>query len=1053
MLGLYQSRKVWIGATIALIITVVGPVHVQAQNIPFIPPPRTIANITAILDGEKPDEAQIAARKANADATQPNNLSAADLAQFYYDRGNARALLARNKEALADGLRALAAAKGTPDYRQSRRIEQFIALQYRALGDLKSAKAMLETEIREDEEAGAGYGITGAYRSMEEIFISLGELSQAEAYARRVEARVHLAHVSPNEMDYAHNGLAFEAFGAVARALIFEARAQYSDAEAAYRRAEAFGREILKDISNLPFPPPAEQILQGADNSLLRVALNESKQGRLSEAEADARRALLEILKARGKYSPSTPRFIIGLAGILVEQGRYEDAEKLARSALDVQRTLGIADDTPESANILSQLGNILITERKAKDAAVVYAQLDKAVAQWTPQQREVFELNASRIVALYAAGQINTGIAAAEGLVNRETSRTGKNSFDTATAHGVLAMGYVGAGRTADAIREFKAAIPIMMTAARENAEDDDPTVVEARRVRLQRIVETYIGVLARSAKTSNVVAVETFGLADAVRGHAVEQSLADSSARAVARNPALAALVRSEQDSAKKISAALGVLNNLLSLPSDQRDSQTVAGINAEIEKLRADRKTARQQINKQFPAYADLIDPKPPTVDAIRAALRPGEALLSFYFGQDASFVWAVPKDGTVAFAAVPATALELEAKVHTLRKALEPQVTMVWDIPPFDLTLAYELYSELLKPVEAAWKPAKSLIVVTNGALGELPLSLLPTAPSQADANAKPAFAGYRNVPWLARTHAVTVVPSASALVTLRRLPPGAPARDKLIGFGDPYFNAQEAAEADAKVRAGAGRVGKRGDGAAATVTRGVPLKLRASPHTEDVDTAELAMLPRLPDTRLELISMADALDVDPANALYLGKAANEQNVETLDLSHYRIVAFATHGLVPGDIDGLTQPALALSAPDVADVTGDGLLTMEKILALKLDADWVVLSACNTAAAAGAGAEAASGLGSAFFYAGTRALLVTNWSVQSISARELTTDLFRRQSADPTLSRGEALRQAMMALLDGPGAVDAAGHTVFTYGHPLFWAPYSVIGDGG
>ena len=227
MLGLYQSRKVWIGATIALIITVVGPVHVQAQNIPFIPPPRTIANITAILDGEKPDEAQIAARKANADATQPNNLSAADLAQFYYDRGNARALLARNKEALADGLRALAAAKGTPDYRQSRRIEQFIALQYRALGDLKNAKAMLETEIREDEEAGAGYGITGAYRSMEEIFISLGELSQAEAYARRVEARVHLAHVSPNEMDYAHNGLAFEAFGAVARALIFEARAQY----------------------------------------------------------------------------------------------------------------------------------------------------------------------------------------------------------------------------------------------------------------------------------------------------------------------------------------------------------------------------------------------------------------------------------------------------------------------------------------------------------------------------------------------------------------------------------------------------------------------------------------------------------------------------------------------------------------------------------------------------------------------------------------------------------------------------------------------------------
>src|SRR5262249_20464105 len=91
-------------------------------------------------------------------------------------------------------------------------------------------------------------------------------------------------------------------------------------------------------------------------------------------------------------------------------------------------------------------------------------------------------------------------------------------------------------------------------------------------------------------------------------------------------------------------------------------------------------------------------------------------------------------------------------------------------------------------------------------------------------------------------------------------------------------------------------------------------------------------------------------------------------------------------------------------------------------------VKIDADWVVLSACNTAAGAGAGAEAASGLGSAFFYAGTRALLVTNWSVHSVSARELISDVFRRQSADSSISRSEALRQAMMALLDGPGAVN-------------------------
>ncbi len=448
--------------------------------------------------------------------------------------------------------------------------------------------------------------------------------------------------------------------------------------------------------------------------------------------------------------------------------------------------------------------------------------------------------------------------------------------------------------------MREFKAAIPIL-TAARED-DEDDPTLLAARNARLQRIVEAYIAVLAHDTNTSNDVAVETFGLADAIRGHAVQQALIDSSARVVVKDPALAALVRTDQDRAKQINAELGTLNNLLALPSEQRDDQAVRAINAELEKLRSERKAARQEINKRFPAYASLIDPKPPTIDDIKASLRPGEALLSFYLGQERSFVWAVPKDGPVALAAVPTTAIEVEASVRKLREALEPQVTTVSEIPQFNVDLAYQLYTTLLKPVESGWQKAKSLIVVTNGALGELPLGLLPTAQSQVDPQAKPLFAGYRNVPWLARTHAVTVVPSVSALITLQRLPEGSPNRDRLIGFGDPYFSPQEAAEAEQEMQTPV-QVASVGADAGA-VTRGVPLKLRASPHTEDVDSAELAQLPRLPDTRLELTAVAKALDVDPGKALYLGKAANEQNVETMDLAHYRIVAFATHGLVPG-----------------------------------------------------------------------------------------------------------------------------------------------------
>src|SRR5262249_1119564 len=220
-----------------------------------------------------------------------------------------------------------------------------------------------------------------------------------------------------------------------------------------------------------------------------------------------------------------------------------------------------------------------------------------------------------------------------------------------------------------------------------------------------------------------------------------------------------------------------------------------------------------------------------------------------------------------------------------------------------------------------------------------------------------------------------------------------------------------------------------------------------------PQTRNVENADLRLLPRLPDTADELRSIALALEADPSKALNLGAAANEDTVRKAALSKFRIVVFATHGLVPGDLSGLSQPALALSAPSVSGVQGDGLLTMEEILALKLDADWVVLSACNTGAAAGIGAEAASGLARAFFYAGTRAVLVTNWSVHSASARELVTDLFRRQAVNSGISRSEALRQAAMAVMDGRGFTDADGKTVFTYAHPLFWAPYSIIGDGG
>jgi CHAT domain-containing protein/tetratricopeptide (TPR) repeat protein len=1017
----------------------------------FVAPPRTITDITAILDSEKPDLKQIEALKADADSTPTGKESREDLAQFYFDRANARAQLGRLADSIADANKAIEVGRGAVTASLMGRLIQLAALQYSAAGDPKKALELFQRQLRETatQKGAKGYQFS-ANRAIAGILIQMGDIAQAEAYLGRSQPFIQEARTSGHPLmrsAYASFGQSWESDIELGRAMVFEARGQFREAEASYKLGEARKRASIKGIMGSENPPSETVLLQAIDATILSEARMKARQGRLAEAEVDARRALLSRLKDQGKYNPTTPRYIFGLADILIEQGRYAEAEQLARVCLEISHTVGVSDDSLSTVQLLSQLGGILNLQRKGREAIAVYAQIDKVIAGWEPARRQAFELNGSRIASLYASGQIDAGIAAAEQLVKKQVARVGDNHFDAASARGTLAIGLMLAGRDPDAIREFKAALPILMASSRDNADDDDSTAVAARSQRLQGIVEAYLTMLAREKNPDGDIGVETFSLADSIRGRSVQQALAASSARAAAKEPELAELVRKEQDLAKQVNAQLGTLTNILSLSSAERDEKGVQAINASINALRTERIKARQEISRRFPAYADLVSPKPPSVDQIKATLAEGEAMLSFYFGQGGSFVWAVPKHGAVAFAAINATSGDIETKVAKLREALEPQAAMISDIPPFDLKLASELYSLLLQPVESGWKPAKSLIVVTNGALGLLPLSLLPTAPAEIRSDDDPLFSSYRNVPWLARTHAVTTVPSAAALRTLRQLPPGKPGRGELIAFGDPYFSKEqevEAETADAKV--------KLADAGGNTM-RGAPLKRRSSPKLDGVDSAELAMLPRLPDTAEELKSIALALQADPSKVLNLGKQASEQTVKTMDLSGFKVLAFATHGLVPGELNGLSQPALALSSPAVTGNGGDGLLTMEEILGLKLDADWVVLSACNTGAGAGAGAEAASGLGRAFFYAGTRALLVTNWSVHSQSARELVTDLFKRQAEDPKLTRGEALRQAMMALADGPGYLGADGKTEFAYAHPLFWAPYSIIGDGG
>jgi CHAT domain-containing protein len=228
-------------------------------------------------------------------------------------------------------------------------------------------------------------------------------------------------------------------------------------------------------------------------------------------------------------------------------------------------------------------------------------------------------------------------------------------------------------------------------------------------------------------------------------------------------------------------------------------------------------------------------------------------------------------------------------------------------------------------------------------------------------------------------------------------------------------------------------------------------------MRAPPATQELASADIGVLPRLPETADELRQIALSLKANPLTDIYVGLRASEARLKAMDISDVKVLAFATHGLVPGDLNGLTQPALALTPSLVSGDKGipeDGLLQMGEILGLKINADWVVLSACNTGADKSAGADAVSGLGRAFFYAGARALLVTNWPVETTSTKLLTTELFRAQAKDAKLQRGAALRQARLRLIDGTGFLDSkSGKQVFAYAHPIFWAAFSLIGDGG
>jgi CHAT domain-containing protein len=600
-------------------------------------------------------------------------------------------------------------------------------------------------------------------------------------------------------------------------------------------------------------------------------------------------------------------------------------------------------------------------------------------------------------------------------------------------------------------ALKDFSEALPVLIE------KSSGETFSYDRRMRLKIILESYLDLLAKVQgdqfeKDAGIDATaEGFKLADALSGSTVRGAISASMARAAVTSPDLADFVRKEQDAEKQLKLMETALTANLAAPREQQLPDVIQELKTKIDTLARARMVLVDEIKTRFPKYAELTHPKPVSISRLQKHLRPGEVFVTIYTADDQSHVWAIQSEGEAVFSTVPLGRKRLSQMVTDLRKALDPKPITLGDIPKFDTVIAYELYRRLLEPVEKSWQGANDLLIVAHGPLGQIPFSILPTASVDPGEDEQELFDKYKKVPWLIRKASVTRLPSASTFVTLRRLPDSDPGRKAFAGFGDPLFNQQQLAETQKKKEEQAIVVASQ---QGQLHVRGIRVSKVGTLDNDEITSCTLDDLNRLPDTSAEIKNIAEALGADPVSDVFLGQQASEQQVKSMDLSDRRVVAFATHALVPGDLDGLDQPALALSSPSITGDNEDGLLTMGEILRLKLNADWVALSACNTGAADGKGAEAISGLGRAFFYAGTRAILVSMWPVETTSARELTTGLFKYQRADQTLSRARALQKSTLALIGGPGFKDpSSGKIAASYAHPLFWAPFILVGESG
>lgn len=746
----------------------------------------------------------------------------------------------------------------------------------------------------------------------------------------------------------------------------------------------------------------------GLDSADMAPELNNlaalyQRQFRYAEAEPLFKRALALREKALPPGHPDAGQSLNNLATLYERQDRHSDSEPLFKRALAIYRKVPGAD--PAVATLLNNLGQVYKAEGRYADAEPAIKQSLAIREKVLGRDHVDVARSLNNLADLY---QRQDRFAEAEPIYQRALSvreRTvGPDHPDTVASLNNLASLYQAQGRTSDALP----LVERMMAGGRAQ-------------------LGVALAVLLDAQKKRQMEADKAFDEALDVIQHGAQSSAASAvnklAVRVAAGNDHLAELVRRDQDLA---SEADRLDKAIIAALSRQGSPREAAAGRERLAAIAAERAALQTTFAAEFPDYAALSNPLPLKAKEIQELLSGDEAMVLFALADKESFVLALTRD-EFDWQRIALGADALSQKVAVLRRGLD--VGKASDSTAksglYDLALANELYATLFGPVEGLVRDKRSLLVAPSGALTALPFHLLVTE--------KPAAAvpdrieGYRNAAWLLKRQAVSVLPSVSSLKALRGFARREQAVKPMTGFGDPVFNPSE------------------GGNERRTASRSVTnLAYTDFWQGAGVDRGRLALaLPQLPDTADELNAVGRDLGVTAAD-IHLGADASETTVKRAPLADYRIVYFATHGLVAGDVKGVAEPSLALSIPKVPSALDDGLLTASEVAQLKLNADFVVLSACNTIAGDKPGAEALSGLARSFFYAGARALLVTHWSVDSEAATRLATSTFDLLKADSKLGRAEALRRAMLAYLDDTSSPRNA--------YPALWGPFALIGEG-